>query len=280
MKNGDPSKSDESKGRQRFRSFLEKSQTNGDLLPLVHTTSAYSFMDIAEGEFIKTKRCRHFDEELIYLFYGRPSYRTQNSINSSMGFNYPFVFIFKPEAISNIRAVYPFDTGAFFLKLYEKFFDKSSQSGDFELEPTMKSAEKVVSSFYSSNSNYMQGPSRKNVDIPITNFEARGVHELSRMPPFLSSEEEAIARDERSSSVEIQIGDPIDIREAILGIIVPSPFMNEDEVLEALRRWEVSTIRSYEIFDFHSPGSWIPQIYGEVVKMYTEFGFLDSDKNV
>lgn len=264
----------QSKGQVRFRDFIEQAALTNEVLPLVHTTSAYSFMDICDEDELRPTQCKHFEEDLIYLFYGRPSYRTQKSINSTIGFNYPFVFIFDPEKIANIVAVYPFDTGAFFYELYSKFFDKNANVYDFELPPTLQSANQTVNSFYLNHSEYMHGPSKKNVDISRKDFEARGVQELSRLPPYLSNEEEDIARDERSSSIEVQVDSPIDIRSAILGIVVPAPFLNEAEVVEALDRWNVGMVRSYEIFEFHSPGTWIAQIYQEICDAYIELGFL------
>jgi hypothetical protein len=231
-------------------------------------------MDICDGNHINPILCKHFDEELIYLFYGRPSYRTQKSINSTIGFNYPFVFIFDPKKITGITSVYPFDTGAFFLKLYQKFFDKKSEVWDFELAPDMLSAQKTVGTFYQNSTEYMLGPSKKNIDISLREFEARGVHELARLPPYLSNEVEPLSRDERSSSIEVQVADAVDIQSAVLGMIVPAPFMNEAEVVDALHRWDVDMIRTYEIFEFHSPDAWISQVYEEVTKAYKELGFM------
>lgn len=265
-----------SKGQKRFREFIENAALTDDVLPLVHTTSAYSFMDICDGDEIRPTECTHFEEELIYLFYGRPSYRTQKSINSTIGFNYPFVFIFDPQRITDIVSVFPFDSGAFFFELYTKFFDKNSKVYDFELPPDLASANRTVNAFYQSHEEYMRGPSRKNIEIASRDFEARGVHELARLPPYLSNEEEDVARDERSSSIEIQTNSPIDIKSAIFGIVVPSPFLNEPDVVEALDRWDVQMIRTYEVFEFHSPGTWIAQIYQEIRDAYVELGFLNG----
>lgn len=127
----------------RFRAYIEKQEANPSLLPLVHTTSAYSFRDMYEDDTIDPKMCRHFNEELIYLFYGRPAYRTEKAEFTDLEFNWPIVFIFDPRMIEGIKRVLPFDTGAFCLNLYNRFFAKNAQMEDFELPGSQGSVAQI-----------------------------------------------------------------------------------------------------------------------------------------
>lgn len=259
------------KPRDRFRKFIEKAIAPEGTLPLVHSTSAFSFYDICEGDELIAEHCEHFEKEIIYLFYGRPSYRTQNSVNSWVGFNHPFVFIFDPKLISDIQAVYPFDTGAFFGNFYSRFFDKKSKIGDFELPAALDSAKKLVATYYDNQNQYMLGHSDGNLNIPLSEFEARGVHELARLPPYLTHDK----MDERSSSVEIHADGPLSLPEAVRAMVVPQCHMVQPEVINALERWDVEIIKPYEIFEYHSPGEWIGQIYQLVTQVYRELGYID-----
>ena len=112
----------------RFRKFVDAQNDSSLPLPLVHTTSAYSFADLCDGDSIDPRYCKWFKKDLIYLFYGRPAYRTEEAEFTDLSFNWPIIFVFDPEKIDGITSIYPFDTGAFFLNLYNRFFARPSKS--------------------------------------------------------------------------------------------------------------------------------------------------------
>lgn len=265
----------------RLQKLLDAHGGNSSYLPLVHTTSLYSLQDLCLEDRIDPTHCQHFEEDLLYLFYGRPAYRTEAAEFNDLSFNWPIVFIFDPNKISALKAVYPFDTGAFYFDLYRRFFSKKSDISDFKLPGSLDYADKLVTTFYTDKEEYLKGRSTKNTDIPPFNFEAEGVQKLSREPSYTNRiSDDQISRDERSSSIEVQTTNSIDIADATIAIILPSAILDEPLVVEALDRWRLSkeAVRYYEVQNFHGNESWLGQIYREISKVYRDHGFLDGDR--
>jgi len=265
------------KAAGRFKSFIDNQNSKLKQLPLTHTTNAYSFSEMCEDDSITPQKCKYFKEDLIYLFYGRPAYRTEKAEFTDLEFNWPIVFIFDPEKIDGIKSVYPFDTGAFYLNLYRRFFSKTSEVEDFRLPGTLDYAAKVAGAFYSDEKEYLYGKSKKNIDISAFQFEAQGVQKLSQEPALtVRLSEDSLTRDERSSSIEIQVQKPIDVKSSTLDIIMPQRYLELPEVTTALHRWELSedNVHYYETMPYQEQGGWLPQIYTIVKEIYIKRGFL------
>ncbi|MBY6059140.1 hypothetical protein [Leisingera daeponensis] len=259
--------------------MLDEEDASESRLPLVHTTSLYSFEDLCSEDRIDPTHCQHFNEKLLYLFYGRPAYRTETAEFNDLSFNWPIVFVLDPSKIDDLKAVYPFDTGAFYLGLYRRFFSKKSEAEDFKLPGSLEYAEKLVDAFYSNKEEYLRGRSTKNTNIPLFNFEAEGIQKLSREPSFTSRiSEDQVTRDERSSSIEIQTENSIDIADATLAIVLPSAILDEPMVVDALDRWGLAkeAVRYYDVQGFHGTDSWLGQIYAQISIVYRDHGFLDG----
>jgi hypothetical protein len=156
----------------RLNSFVQNNEAAAGKLPFVHITRAYAFDEMIGGDTLEPKHCNVFNEPLIYLFYGRPAYRAKDGNNARLEFEWPIVFLFDPEKISNLRRLFPFDTGAFTSKMYSDFFDKSSKLEHFQLEASLESARKFVGTFYIDHKEYYTGLTRKNVAIGTRQFEA------------------------------------------------------------------------------------------------------------
>lgn len=256
----------------RFQKFIMEVDDAEGTLPLIHTTPAFSFSELCHESHISPRFCRHFKKDLIYLFYGRPAYRTQESEHSTLEFNWPIVFIFDPDRIDQITSIFPVDSGAFHLNLYRKFFHKDTIAADLELAGNLSSARRVVNAFFGSSEKYITGRSQKNVEIASMQYEAIGVNALARLPP--TKEDGEVTRDERSATVEVQTSMPIDIKDATIGIIIPQPYLNEPMVVEAIARWNIDEVMTFEIFEHQNPGSWIDQIYALTKGFYKRKGFL------
>lgn len=267
----------ERRADSRLKKFIDDQAAYSRVMPLVHTTNAYSFADICDDDEIVPEECEKFEEDIVYLFYGRPAYRTEKAEFSDLSFNWPIVFIFDPSKIHGIEAVYPFDTGAFFLHLYRRFFSVKSDIKDYKLPGSLEYAAKLVGIFYNDETEYLFGRSRKNVNIPPMNYEAEGIQMMAREPSYTERiSEDQITRDERSSSFEVHASDAIDIRDATLAIILPSRYSEVPSVVEALDRWGLAEdkVRYYEVMGFSEGESWIGQVYREVAAVYREFGFI------
>ena len=260
----------------RLLSFIKRYTPTENALPLVHTTPAYRFADFIDESHLEPNPCEHFKENLIYFFYGRPSYRAADGASAYLEFEWPIIFIFDPHKITQIRRVYPFDTGAFFRGLYESFFHRNSEISDFELPASIDSAKMTVSAFYENNNNYYRGVSTKNLDIEPMQFEVQGLQELSRLPG-VQDPLSGRTRDERSSSIEIQVDHAIKFEDSALAIILPEPYLEVEGVIQAISRWKIDHFRTYTCVHNQSSETWVGEVYGIVRTLYQELGYLQTN---
>lgn len=263
------------KAANRFRQFVDTLPESSHRFPLLHTTSLYTFMEMCSSDFIEPSRCPHYGQDLTYLFYGRPAYRTKKAEFTHLNFNWPIIFILDPDKVENIQSIYPFDTGAFFLKLYDRYFDTRSRVEDFKLPGSLEYAAKLVSSFYSNEKEYLLGRSKKNIEVPLGNFEAQGVAELAREPSLILRENpEVTTRDERSSSIEIQTQSRIEIKKSATGIILPADFLTLEDVISSLSNWDFQqdSIFTYEVNSYHGAESLLGKVYDIVQRVYDATG--------
>ena len=262
------------KAEGRLKRFVQNTQPIDGQLPFVHITRAYSFDEMLEGETLEPSLCDVFGEQLIYLFYGRPAYRAKDGNNARLQFEWPIIFIFDPQKIGSIKRAFPFDTGAFQRQLYSEFFDKKSQMGDFELDPSLDGIKRFIGTFYQDHKEYYSGSTRKNVPIEHRQFEAEGILELSRLPGVQDSISRLGTRDERSSAVEVQLSHPLSLIDSLLAIVLPEPYMDDNQIKEALARWQVPQIETYTTLHNQGGEAWVGQIYGIVKDIYKRRGFL------
>lgn len=268
------SSSKKRKASGRLNNFIAQQAPAPGRLPFTHITRAYRFDDILTGDVLEPSRCDIFKENLIYLFYGRPAYRAKDGNNARLEFEWPIVFIFDPTKISDIKRVFPFDTGAFAQRIYSEFFDPHSEIMDFSLDPNLETLAKTVGAFYQSHEEYYLGETRKNVDIPHRQFEAQGIHELARLPGVQGVKSNSRPRDERSSAIELQVGEAITLKDALLAVVLPEPYLGDKEIQNALSRWGVTEIHSYQTLHNLGGEAWVGQIYALVHQLYRRLGFL------
>lgn len=261
----------------RFERFLAALPESTHRLPLLHVTNLYSFIEICAGDSIEPQHCRHFGKNLLYTFYGRPAYRTKSAEFTNLSFNWPVVFIIDPDKIADIEAIYPFDTGAFFTGLYERYFSSQSRVEDFQLPGSLEYASKLVSTFYTNEKQYLHGRSFKNLELPLDGFEAQGVAELAREPSFTHRESgNGKTRDERSSAIEVQLRQRIEIKNSAAGIILPADYLTIPTAVSASERrgFKEGTIHTYEVTGFHGPDSLVGKLYQIVEEVYNSLGYL------
>jgi hypothetical protein len=262
----------------RLNKFVCQQPPADGILPFVHITRAYRFDQILDENQLRPSYCDFFKKKLTYLFYGRPAYRAKDGNNARLEFEWPIILVFDPHKLGALDRVYPFDTGAFELKVYQDFFDKDSQISDFELTPSLDVIRSFVGTFYLNHGEYYQGRSRRNVDIPPRQFEAQGILEMSRIPGVQGTRSRAGIRDERSSALEAQTRHSIKLSNALLALIIPEPYLDDNDVKNALERWNVAKIKTYQTLHNMGGEVWVGQIYQLVSELYEELGFLPSSK--
>jgi hypothetical protein len=256
---------------ERFSKFIEESIEDATQLPLIHTTSAFDFVEISDGDSIEPNHCKVFNKNLTYLFYGRPAYRTNGAMGLQLKFQWPFCFVIDPVQTSGLQAVYPFDTGAFALGLYEGFFSSRTMRDDFRLPGDLAYARRIVGRFYENTKGYLNGVPNKSEQLPLTQFEAQGVQALALFPQRAKYNPNSPERDERTTSIEIQVDQPINVKDATLALIVPEPWKIEPEFQEAITRWALQDrVHTYEIDVEGERSGWIGSLYEKVRTVYRD----------
>ena len=193
---------------------------SAETLPLTHITDAYMFRQIMEVEALAPSGCPVFEEELLYLFYGRPAYRAADEETSNgIDAYWPICFVMMPSDVTPKR-VYPFDSGAFHHKRYAEFMYHRMIKEDFELESDPSMPGRLVSLFWSDIQGYFENKGPRDFVPGPFEFEDKAYYELIRHKgrgPF----------DERGSTIEIQIDHEIPIKGNTLAVILPYEFATD-----------------------------------------------------
>jgi len=202
-------------------------------LPLIHTTEGYHFREIIDnGIDLKPKKCRVFEEKLLYLFYGKASYVKSQPFFSTLGPYFPVTFLINPESSINIKRIFPFDSGAFSHKVFGNYIPDKLELASFKIEDKnldLKAASNIVKAFYKNNENYFQNISRDDLNIRSLNFEVEAFVNM------INSKENT-PFDERSSTIEIQIEQDLNLIENTLAIILPSVFMEDPKIKDLAKQ--------------------------------------------
>src|SRR5262245_61130835 len=121
-------------------------------LPLVHTTAVEALKGFVKSECVQTRHCSVFKEHLIYLFYGRPAYRSSRGLTPSGLIAYlPICFVFRLNCqVGSLRRVYPFDSGAAYQGFYHPHI-AAEDARKYELPPMVETAMRIVATFFQTN---------------------------------------------------------------------------------------------------------------------------------
>lgn len=252
----------------KFNEILKGTTGKLKILPIVHTCDGYGFTAILKLEKIKLYMCDVFKKEYLYAYYGIPSYRnTSKNATNNLAF-FPVCFIINYDKIPDLFKLHPFDTGAFskIPEIKKNHFHPKMEITDFELNPYIIEAVKVVEKFYKSNKNYVANkPCVKTDDFAISDFEARSYTSLI-------SDKTTTNYDNRVSTIEMIFNDEIKLnKEALIQVIIPNDFMDDQIIKDTLK----------DVFNISSPCTYY-NIRGNPVEsfgsIYNEYRkFTDSN---
>lgn len=192
--------------------YVEEHAPANPILPVTHVMDVLQLEDRFDVDCIDPERCDVYDEDIVYLFYGRPSFRPNMGASSStLEHQEPVCFIFKPQSAVSIDRLYPFDTGAHHLKFYDAVLNKRMKRDDFLLRSTMETARKAVSAFFGSNLNYLIASPKQIDTAELDQRCAAYVH--------LIGDKTQRDADDRSSALELQSKDAVVIKDNLLAVI-------------------------------------------------------------
>lgn len=194
------------------------------VMPLVHVCDCHALRTIITTNKLKPTLCNVYSENLLYFFYGRPSYRVNNGgLPVSIPALFPSCLILDSQLISDIKRIYPFDTGAFNAGLYSDLVHKNSNRDDYIFDNNYLFVQKYIGLFYSGNKNYYDGsPVITSTSLPPMGFELQALLDLI-------NRKGASKVDDRSYTIEIQSSSETDISNGSIKAIVAPESMFEDQ---------------------------------------------------
>jgi hypothetical protein len=228
---------------RRFAALISGASGAGTLLPLTHTTDGYRFRDIVSTRELAVTNCDVFNEPLLYLFYGRPAYRSASAKKATILSAFSLVcFVLRTEALTRPRRLFPFDTGAMHNGFYSAYLHPDMSLDNFELECDVEEARKLVEIFYEDNANYFMGKCASGKTFPILEMEAHCYYSLIGTQAQTDT-------DDRKGSIEIQFDHNIALDPSnVLAVVMPEPFWDDTEISDFVVNELRADALSYDCF--------------------------------
>jgi len=203
-----------------------------DVLPAVHSSTCAIFRDIVRGEKLVTRHCKVFNEPLIYLFYGRPAYRSRLGATPSTDIDYyPVCFVFKSDRLPRSFArAFPFDSGAAKSDVFDPDI-KSVDADSFQLNATFECLRRFTNLYFESNGKYFVGEARIGLVLPDDPHQAQQYYNFV-------TDNSPKRYDDRRSVIEVQYRDDLILRDTLWAVILPSAMASDARIRETIAgRW-------------------------------------------
>jgi hypothetical protein len=230
-------------------------------LPLVHTMLCEQFSNTTSTHHLTRQMCDVFREPLVYLFYGRPAYRSLRGRKPTTKYALcPVCLVFKPHTIGHmVHRMYPFDSGALHGGMFEPLIPRSHLP-KFNLSTVIESARRYVHMFFETNREYYGAVARPTLTHVPAQPEAKALHTL------ITLEGEA-EYDDRRSVVEVQICKDVPLKDMLLTVILPTSFLE----LPVIRETLVKVWRTYPLSYSATRGATPIEYYGVVRELLESF---------
>ncbi len=259
-----------------LKQILKPQKRMATELPLAHTTRCEWLSSFVKHPQIDPRLCPVFKEDLIYLFYGHPAYRSTKGNTPNEGIHLcPVCFVFKPATVSaKVHRIFPCDTGALKRAVYKpkKKTKKKGKSKlgwqdrhELELDPDIASARKHVAHFFATNRSYFAGMISSRAKKPGSGAAKRWYEVVA--------DQRTTDADERKFAIEVQVNQSVQLKGNLKCVVLHREFLEEDSIVRALKAWKCD-IRSYGINHAARPSDGYPLIVDRVGTYYAEKGVL------
>jgi hypothetical protein len=235
--------------------------TMADELPLIHTSLSEHLKSFVSSHTLLPSHCKVFDESLVYLFYGRPAYRSNRGSNFGDPVALcPVCFVFKPRTVSSaLHRVLPCDSGAVNKPMFQPELHPSDLP-DLELNPVIESARRLVSLVFETNKKYFYGEVRAGVSFPAGTVGKRYCDLMLRSGP--------VGYDDRKSAIEIQVNQIVSLKDQLSFVVLPREFLEETAIQDAIfKTWKCDAIE-YPTFSGDAPTAYYSVVRNEVAKRF------------
>jgi hypothetical protein len=239
-------------------------------LPLTHNTDVAVFHKIvASGKIEPVENKKYDNENLLFLFYGRPSYRPNLSApNLSVKSFAPICVVVRRDLLTSIKRLHALDTGAFKSGSLTPPIHPTMGLDDFRLHNGPSSIEKLIEFYFENEEKYFSGlPKISTGTDPFDEIISDAYEKLIRR----QSNQEL---DDRVSAIEIQTEMPIDIEREVLAIVLPSQFYVVPEIQKFFSKNANITPLLYSLPETYKPSEAHFLVYNKVREYYTQEGIL------
>jgi hypothetical protein len=245
---------------------VERQPEASPRLPFVHTTDAYRLVNTLEDGELIPRPCTVFSREpLIYLFYGRPSYRVNASEPPTTLEHYlPVCLLLRSDRPYPIKRVFPFDSGGFDRSLYVDALHRDMQLPDFSLLPDPATPGRLVSLFFDSAADYLRSHPKTNLSFDPAEPEAQSYYALI-------SQRLSNSVDNRVSAIEIQVEGKLTLAGNVEAIVLPSPLLDSPTISHQLKALGVAPLPYLQI-DRQRPSEYVTTIFDTCYEYYRRVG--------
>ena len=213
----------------RLREFLRSADGAGLQLPaLIHTTSASNLYSVLEERRLRATRCSVFQEDLCYLFVGRPAYKWSTKGEASY-WQLPFVLVVDGLGEAPVKRIHPFDTGAFALRHLPEYIILF-EMGAYDIGKDPGLAGNLMNVFFGSVENYVDARVRSEEEIR-TAYGLGARHQEIEALARLYADRSNQGPDDRARTIELQVEEDVQISpDNLLGVVVPKQYTDDAEV--------------------------------------------------
>lgn len=208
----------------------------GDALPAMHTTKFKLFRSMVGKREISlyADPTSTFIEPLLYLFYGRPSFRILRRSSENKDIVSPICIIVSLGALVDLKRIYPFDTGG-----YKKYATKVAgllPLKAFELYSAKENAVKFALLFFANSRNYVDGGSCDKDGLrPIISKCAAAQQFVQLRECVYHADAEY---DDRAFTIELQIDTPLVLNTSTVeAVVLPRQRLDEKVNDKTLETW-------------------------------------------
>ena len=243
--------------------LLTSHSSMAEELPLIHTSRCEFLKSIIITGSLEPRPCEVFKESLVYLFYGRPAYRsTKGTKNGEPIALCPICFVFKPRTVSqSVYRIYPCDSGAV---AQDRLVPEitAADLGGLAVDPQIENARRLVSFLFVQNSDYFVGKVVSGKSFDTGTVEARFYSLLQRPGPA--------DYDDRKSAIEVQVNHGVALAEQLLFVVLPKEFLEDSPIRDAIINvWNCDPI-TYPTFNGSAPAEYYSVVRQKVTERFQE----------
>lgn len=253
--------------------FLKKNTVRSCIeLPLVHTAPAHTLREIIASKSLKPQECPVFSgEELLYLFYGRPSYKVSAATPKS--WLMPVCFMVRMSSLKSIKRIFPFDSGAFYANRHPDYI-RAFDIGQFEV-CSYGDPSKIVGAFFKTVKDYFKLTPKDEREFMEEHSLSVMDHEIRALRD-LAGDASLMGVDDRRFCVEIQTEDEIELTAgSVQAVILPYDYFEDKAVIKFITDDLAATPLPYECFNLTS-SEHTAIIYSKVLEFLRQEGGLND----